>query len=86
MKERAKTFKTCSVFVCLYLNTISYREKRNIMYCFNNFERITNYKNLPNLVNMLRIVKNMIKNSQFFSVGCFIIHVGLKCIGEKTYA
>ena len=36
--------------------------------------------------NMLTNVTNILKNRQFFSVTCFIIHVGLECIGENAYA
>ena len=35
------------------------------------------------------MLTNVTKQSnirQFFKVKCFIIHVGLECIGEKTYA
>lgn len=35
---------------------------------------------------MLTIVTKQHKNRQLFRVTCFIIHVGLECIGEKTYA
>ena len=35
---------------------------------------------------LLRIVKKMTLNRQFSRLTCFIIHVGLDRIGEKTYA
>ena len=35
---------------------------------------------------ILRFVKNMAQNRQFSLPTCFIIHVGLDRIGEKTYA
>ena len=35
---------------------------------------------------MLTNVTNVIKNRQLSFLTCFIIHVGLECIGEKTYA
>ena len=36
--------------------------------------------------NMLTNVTNILKNRQFFDLTCFIIHVGLECIGENAYA
>ena len=35
---------------------------------------------------MLINVTNILKNRQFFDLTCFIIHVGLECIGENAYA
>ena len=35
---------------------------------------------------MLINVTNTLKNTQLLSLTCFIIHVGLECIGEKAYA
>lgn len=35
---------------------------------------------------LLRNVTNTLKNRQLFMITCFIIHVGLECIGEKAYA
>ena len=35
---------------------------------------------------MLRNVTNMGKIRQLFKVSCFIIHVGLICIGVEAYA
>ena len=36
--------------------------------------------------NMLTNVTNILNNRQFFGLACFIIHVGLECIGENAYA
>ncbi len=36
--------------------------------------------------NMLTNVTNILNNRQFFGLTCFIIHVGLECIGENAYA
>ena len=36
--------------------------------------------------NMLTNVTNTLLKRQFFSLSCFIIHVGLECIGENAYA
>ena len=36
--------------------------------------------------NMLTNVTNILNNRQFFDLTCFIIHVGLECIGENAYA
>ena len=35
---------------------------------------------------MLTNVTNMVKNRQLFRLTCFIIHVGLECIGVEAYA
>ena len=35
---------------------------------------------------MLTNVTNILKNRQVFGLTCFIIHVGLECIGENAYA
>ena len=35
---------------------------------------------------MLTNVTNNTENKQLFAVTCFIIHVGLECIGVKAYA
>ena len=35
---------------------------------------------------MLTFVTDATKNRQLFHFTCFIIHVGLECIGEKAYA
>ncbi len=40
----------------------------------------------PVLNNMLTNVTNTLLKRQFFSLSCFIIHVGLECIGENAYA
>lgn len=36
--------------------------------------------------NMLTNVTNILNNRQFLSLICFIIYVGLECIGENAYA
>lgn len=36
--------------------------------------------------NMLTNVTNILNNRQFLGLTCFIIHVGLECIGENAYA
>ena len=36
--------------------------------------------------NMLTYVTNILNKRQFFGLACFIIHVGLECIGENAYA
>ena len=38
------------------------------------------------LKNLLTNVTKHAKNRQLSFLTCFIIHVGLECIGEKTYA
>lgn len=35
---------------------------------------------------MLTNVTNILNNRQVFGLTCFIIHVGLECIGENAYA
>lgn len=35
---------------------------------------------------MLTNVTNILQNRQLSFPACFIIHVGLECIGENTYA
>ncbi len=40
----------------------------------------------PVLNNMLTNVTNTLHKRQFFNLTCFIIHVGLECIGENAYA
>lgn len=62
------------------MNTLNYviSIKKNLFtYC--HIDSLSNLK-------MLRFVKNINQNRQFLSFKCFIIHVGLKCIGENAYA
>ena len=41
---------------------------------------------LPFYKELLTNVTKHAQNRQLLSATCFIIHVGLECIGEKTYA
>ena len=41
---------------------------------------------LATLNKLLTNVTNVVKNRQLLSATCFIIHVGLECIGEHAYA
>ena len=50
----------------------------------NNTKPVT--RSLRHFVTILRNVTNNMQNGQLSAVTCFIIHVGLECIGEKTYA
>ena len=45
---------------------------------------ITQSHNHP--ITLLRNVTNIIKNRQLITVTCFIIYVGLNCIGVEAYA
>ena len=61
-------------------NNISYMKKGD----FNNHLITQSLSHL--IANILRNVTKIIKNRQLLNVTCFIIYVGLDCIGVEAYA